>query len=363
MNHEIRIKSLWKVELSHNFNSVVYGQLFNSDKKLIAVGGEDGIVHVYGLPETNDYGQNINSTLTYEKRLEAKCGSILHLLLYDLARLSPNDLIVADNRGSVIFFFDGQILDRSLETALTNNGVTSVAVLQNRLNSVNVVCGKENGEITCFNTFTQLWKLQLNFHDNKRLRNRVSVTCLLETNIKLSTCNKSMNYLLAGDSNGCIHAIQDGVIRKTIVAGSVVNTMAVGNFLTYEEPEFSMDTTDKPTQIALGCSDGFVLLLVDLEINRENHYADVGHPLTFLHKIPNQDDSAKSSNVDYLVCCGHYPSLKVYQDGKEKNEFPLTSWPVTVYSLAESTKKPSRFDLRRLLVGCYDKNLQLIEIL
>lgn len=64
MNHEIRIKSLWKVELSHNFNSVVYGQLFNSDKKLIAVGGEDGIVHVYGLPETNDYGQNINSTLT-----------------------------------------------------------------------------------------------------------------------------------------------------------------------------------------------------------------------------------------------------------------------------------------------------------
>lgn len=36
-----------------------------------------------------------------------------------------------------------------------------------------------------------------------------------------------MNYLLAGDSNGCIHAIQDGVIRKTIVAGSVVNTVSL----------------------------------------------------------------------------------------------------------------------------------------
>ena len=38
-----------------------------------------------------------------------------------------------------------------------------------------------------------------------------------------------MNYLLAGDSNGCIHAIQDGVIRKTIVAGSVVNTVSLKN--------------------------------------------------------------------------------------------------------------------------------------
>ena len=70
---------------------------------------------------------------------------------------------------------------------------------------------------------------------------------------------------------------------------------------------------EAPTQIALGCRDGYVLLMVDLETSC-NRYVDVGHPITHLHKISNLD--TEQNCLDYLSCCGHFSSVKVYYDGQ-----------------------------------------------
>ena len=77
-----------------------------------------------------------------------------------------------------------------------------------------------------------------------------------------------------------------------------------------------------PTQIALGCTDGCVWVLVDFNIDTSSPYSNVGHPITHLRKVSAHHNYLLSAGpsddgvVDLLVCGGHFHSLKVFQHGK-----------------------------------------------
>ena len=62
------------------------------------------------------------------RTLETKCGPGTHVLLKDITRLSPCDMLVADTRGAVVLFCDGQILVRRCSLTGKTARVTALEV-------------------------------------------------------------------------------------------------------------------------------------------------------------------------------------------------------------------------------------------
>jgi len=345
-----KIKLLWDVKSEHKFNDVAFGKLFNYEENVIAIGTEDGSIKVYMLnhqQSPNDVSKNLKLYST----LEAKCGSIFQMCVNNISQLNSHDLVVADNKGRYIVFFEGQILKGSSHMTTTFDEATALTVHKNILNEVKIYLGKKNGEIICFNAFTEHWKLNIDSFDPARQHCVSAVTHLLCTSFVHSKCSLKLDYLLASDSNGKVHVIKNGVLSKTINVGHVVNTMCKGNFLHLD----NTDDENKPTQVALGCNDGCILLMIDFQVMAEV-YAKTSHPITHLNTLHN------TTNVDSLVCCGHSNEVKVFKSRVEKATYLLPSWPITVKSLAESSQSSSRFERNKILVGCMDKSVLLLQI-
>jgi len=345
-----KLKLLWSVKSDHNFNDVAYGKLFNYEENVIAIGTEDGSVKVYTLNHPQG-DSNDSTSLKLYSTLEAKCGSIFQMSVNNISQLNSHELVVADNKGRYIVFFEGQILKGSSHMTSKFDEATALTVHKNILNEVKIYLGKKKGEIICFNTFTEHWKLNIDSFDPARHHCVPAVTHLLCTSFVHSKCSLKLDYLLASDSNGKVHVIKNGVLSKTVNVGHVVNTMCKGNFLHLD----NIDEENKPTQIALGCNDGYIFIMVDFQVITEV-YAKISHPITHLSVVHN------TSHVDSIICCGHFTQVKVFKSGVEKASFGLPSWPVTVKSLAENSQSLSRFEKNKILVGCMDKTVILLQV-
>ena len=70
----------------------------------------------------------MNFSLQPIRNFETKCGPASHVLLKDVTRLSPCDMLVADTRGAVVLFCDGQILVRKCSLSGKTSRVTALEV-------------------------------------------------------------------------------------------------------------------------------------------------------------------------------------------------------------------------------------------
>ena len=66
-------------------------------------------------------------SLQLQRSLETKCGPAFHVLVHDVTRLPPCDLLVADNRGSLVLFCDGQI---SKQTGSVSGATSQIVGLE-----------------------------------------------------------------------------------------------------------------------------------------------------------------------------------------------------------------------------------------
>jgi len=75
----------------------------------------------------------------------------------------------------------------------------------------------------------------------------------------------------------------------------------------------------RPTQIALGCSDGSIRICADFRVD-PTPYADIGRPVTRVRRLPAAGDYVSNDKTDFvgdlLLCAGHFSSLLVLQQGK-----------------------------------------------
>ncbi|XP_078481843.1 uncharacterized protein LOC100180624 [Ciona intestinalis] len=356
---------VWTTLSEHQFNTVAYGKVFGNKGDVVILAGEDGVVRVYEKPTTTKK----EITLKPVRSLETKCGPALHVLLRDLTRLSPCDMLVGDARGSVVLFCDGQILDRRGTFSGKSSRITALSAQETSLGKVNIILGRDDGEIICFNTFTQLWKLRLSDVSKQSRDALVSVTCLLPVSVVTSWSNgKAEDYVLVADSQSCLHVLQDGEILSSIQLPSTAHCMCAGSFLLHEDTNPNKKML---TQIALGCIDGSIWICVDFCLSNASPYTEIGHPVTQLRCVPTKHNythnspvgNGENNVVDILVCGGHFSSLKLLQHGKILHTVPLPSWPVTLCGLHDyKGDKLLSNDDRMILVGCQDSTLHLVSI-
>ena len=69
-----------------------------------------------------------DSVLQLQRSLETKSGPAMHVLLRDVTRLSPCDMLVGDSHGTVVLFCDGQILQHKGTLSGKINKVTALEV-------------------------------------------------------------------------------------------------------------------------------------------------------------------------------------------------------------------------------------------
>nr|CAB3262584.1 uncharacterized protein LOC100180624 [Phallusia mammillata] len=360
----LNVQTVWYVKCPIPFSAIAYGKLFKENAESVVTAGEDGIVRIFAVPEKTSHLK----TLQMKRSLETKCGPALHVVLKDVTRLSPCDMLVADTRGSVVLFCDGQILNRKGSVSGKSSQITAVEIQETSMGHVNVIIGRDDGEILCFNTFSQLWRIRLDDCIKEKVQGCVSVTCILTTSIiTQSSCGVGSDHILVADTQGYVYIIVGNQVKKVLTAPSVVKTMVSGQFLQTED---SSPNQQSLTQIALGCENGSIWLCVDFSIDLSSPYAEIGYPISELRSVPakgnyTQGTTSADSIVDLLICAGHFPSLLVLQHGKVMHTHNLPSWPVTICGLADymSKKDAVNSDAKtKLLVGCRDSSLHLISI-
>lgn len=268
---------LWQVKTEKPFNIVANGKIFRETENSILTGGEDGVVRVYEMPDGK------TSNIKCVRSLETKCGAIFHLRLHDVIRLMSQDLVTADSRGSVTVFCHGQIFMRTMPEKPA--GIKALQIHESGLGHLYIVTGTEDGIVNCFNAFTSLWKVRLRdivLEKSDSPRTNLAVTSVLATAISSTGC-PAMDYVVVADSEKNLHFIQEGKVLLTISTPAVVKAMASGHFLHFDE---ASESDERLTQIALGCDDGSVWVCVDFEVQTNSRYADVGHPISHLYRLP-----------------------------------------------------------------------------
>ncbi|XP_076819120.1 uncharacterized protein LOC143464940 [Clavelina lepadiformis] len=363
---DLKVNVLWCATIKHKFNAVAHGKVFKSPSDLIVTVGEDRIIRVYKAPENDRVDQHL--VLEPQRCLETKCGPATNVLLKDVTRLCPCDMIVSDTRGSVVLFCDGQILIRKCSISGKASRVSALEVQETALGHVCVVVGYDDGVVSCFNTFSQLWKIRLHDVTKETTQKSVSVTSILAASIVSSTSvGTAEDYLLVTDSQGYLHILQEENVLRSIHVGAVVTTMSAGCFLQADDSSSSKSLT----QIALGCADGSIWISVDFNIDKSAPYAQVGHPITHLWRLRTKSNFVQftatntgNDNVDLLVCGGHFSCLKLLQHGKVVQSFSLPSWPVSICGLMDSEAEdfPNPPSCGHLLVGCQDSTLHCLSI-
>lgn len=150
------------------------------------------------------------------------------------------------------------------------------------------------------------------------------------------------NYLVISENASFIHILDQGKRLCSIPTPSPVNCMCIGYFdsnLSTSSPSSNASSNSNSTssssaslspQIALGCENGFIYLLVDFKIYP---YCQIGHPITKLNKMKysdinnndndnnyngnnnsngDDDDDDVDDDLDILICTGYFNSIKMF---------------------------------------------------
>lgn len=352
---------LWETKVSKPFLTLTYGRLFQEDQSYILTGCEDGVIQVYEPP--NQRVPEISPV----RSLETKCGPIFHLRLHDIIRLKSKDLIAADSRGSVTVFCNGQIFMRTMLEKPA--GICDLQIYETALGHLSIVTGNEDGVVSCFNAFNDQWKIRMQDIVSKNIEcigATVSVTCILTTAISSESC-PAVDYVVVADTNKNIHFIRNGQSLLSIKTPSVVKAMCAGYFLHFDEVS---DPEENLTQIALGCDDGTIWICVDFEIQTTNQFADVGHPITDLRKLPPMRAASDTGNIndykvaaeklDILLCTGHFPAFILLREGEVLTRRKLPDWASSIcdYNDDDSGRK----EAISFLFGCKDSSIQAVKV-
>ncbi|EGC35750.1 hypothetical protein DICPUDRAFT_151839 [Dictyostelium purpureum] len=398
----IKLVSKYKKRLDYLFNVLLVGEIFKSTNKHLLVGTADGKIKVYLNNEEIEV-------------LETKGSSIQDLELLDTTKFGSIDVISGDSNGNMVIFSNHQILYRDT----INGSITSIINHQLANGDFNLVVGDSLGLLTAIKPHQNaLWRFKiptinqtlntLEDTDIKRINSHINIESIIgkdqdninsitddNSNLKLQQpslhirqiksvqgydiYNNKFHYVIICENAPFIHIVDHGKRLCSIPTPSPVNCMSVGYFtnsitsndkLSPRENKNSANTT--PTQIALGCENGYIYILTqDFKIEP---YYQVGYPVTLLNKIKyseinnktinnNNNNNNNSNNndnyiddIDILICTGYFHSIKMYYNKNLICDHSLDDWVYTL-SIGEVENNGDK----TIVVGKLDNSIEYLK--
>ncbi|KAK5577794.1 hypothetical protein RB653_002742 [Dictyostelium firmibasis] len=362
----IELISNFKKVIGYDFNCVLVGEIFKSTNKHLLIGTVDGKIIVY----LNDEEIEV---------LETKGSSIQQLELLDTTKFGSIDVISGDSNGNLVIFSNHQILYRDT----INGSITSIITHKLSNNDFNIVVGDSLGLLTSIKPHQNtIWRYKIP-SVNQTLNSLIdsdiiainpdikinydTTTDAITTSLHIKDIKSvegydmfknKFNYLVISENASFIHIVDQGKRLCSIPTPSPVNCMCVGYFdstLSSLSPNASSTSSSSSSssssislspQIALGCENGFIYLLVDFKIYP---YCQIGYPITKLNKMKysdindydsnninnnknktNDDDGDDNDDViddlDILICAGYFNSIKMYYNKKIICDHSLDDW-------------------------------------
>ncbi|KAN0025598.1 hypothetical protein ACTFIU_002037 [Dictyostelium citrinum] len=349
----IELISKFKKVIGYDFNCILVGEIFKSTNKHLLIGTVDGKIIVY----LNDEEIEV---------LETKGSSIQQLELFDTTKFGSIDVISGDSDGNLVIFSNHQILYRDT----INGSITSIITHRLSNNDFNIVVGDSLGLLTSIKPHQNaIWRYKIPSVNqtlnslidsdiiaiNPDIKINYDTTNTIGTSLHIKDIKSvegydmfknKFNYLVISENAPFIHIVDQGKRICSIPTPSPVNCMCVGYFdsnLSSSSPNTSNSTSSSSSsnslspQIALGCENGFIYLLVDFKIYP---YCQIGYPITKLNKMKysdinndndnnpnkNNNNSGEVDDLDILICTGYFNSIKMYYNKEIICDHSLDDW-------------------------------------
>eukprot|EP01132_Coremiostelium_polycephalum_P005736 gene5736-7134_t len=303
MNFKVLLESKLKRQTNYEFNVLIVGEIFKSTSIHLLVGTVDGKIIVY----LNNREIEV---------LETKGGSIQHLELLDTTKFGSKDIISGDSNGNIVIFSNHQILYRES----INGSITSIITHHLAIRDMKSVKGKD-------------------------------------------VFGNGFHYIVLSENSSFVHIMDHGQRLYSIPTPSPVNCMCIGYF----------NKNLKSIQVALGCNNGIIYLLHDFKIEP---YCEIGYPITKLSKLKYQKNnkmvsqqlqqqqqtniiqqSDQQEELDFLICAGHFHSLKIYYDRVLICNHILDDWVHTM-SIGDVENNGETM----IVVGKLDNTIEYLQV-
>ncbi|XP_078001268.1 uncharacterized protein LOC144453787 [Glandiceps talaboti] len=344
MKQEATFKCISQKRVSVKCNKLVVGHVFRYSSQVIILGGEDGVIAVYDLPNDKH-----NEELKLKCTLETKSGPIQSLLLYDVTKLGSVDLLVGHSGGMVTIFCNEQILNRC---SFSEHSVDELQVDHDATGNLSVVVGDKGGNINAFLPFRPLWRLRIaDVTLPQNVSKPAAVTCLLTANLTSPSGNMS-NYILVCDDCQRLHILQQGSVVQTLHTQSIVTAMCCGQFLPESESDTTSSHSRSASQIALAGQDGSIYIMSHFQIYSVE-YGSVHLPLTQVMTFP----ASKDGEMDYILCAGHFNSVMLYHTGKLVTKYTTSDW-VNAMATADVNNDGEM----EIIISCLDNTISFLKV-
>lgn len=303
--------------------------LFSSEIKKLILGYQDGIVRIYGLPShENDIDplQPTSHEFQVMNTLETKGGPIQSQLIHDTTRLNGVDIVVADSRGLVTLFSNGQILKRK---QVSVHAIHHMVIEDGSNGTLAIVTADAVGNISAFAPYVELWSLRL--ADLPQLKAGglcPKVLSLLSTQLT-SIYGLTVNYIMATDNCGQLYLIQNGKVVLVTRTPQNITAMCSGHFVDPEEIETNDADGDVQsalgTQIALGSDSGAIYIMSNFQVYT-TEFANINYPIRQMKTLKAGD----SQGTDSILCGGHFNALSVLRNGAEIAQKTMPDWVTSI---------------------------------
>ncbi|KAM9964699.1 hypothetical protein ACTFIW_004474 [Dictyostelium discoideum] len=358
----IELISKFKKVIGYDFNCILVGEIFKSTNKHLLIGTVDGKIIVY----LNDEEIEV---------LETKGSSIQQLELLDTTKFGSIDVISGDSNGNLVIFSNHQILYRDT----LNGSITSIITHRLSNNDFNIVVGDSLGLVTSIKPHQNaIWRYKIPSVNqtlnslidsdiiaiNADIKINYDTTNTIGTSLHIKDMKSvegydmfknKFNYLVISENASFIHILDQGKRLCSIPTPSPVNCMCIGYFdsnlstssTSSNASSSNLNSTSSSSaslspQIALGCENGFIYLLVDFKIYP---YCQIGYPVTKLNKMKysdinnndndnnngnnnnsNGDDDDVDDDLDILICTGYFNSIKMFYNKEVICDHSLDDW-------------------------------------
>lgn len=353
-----KIDELWITKLDSKFNALAIGPVFRDSDVMLVTGGEDGCVRTYNIPETISSDSLARQEIKLECRacLESKGGPIQTLTIHDVTRFFSNDLIVADSRGTLTVFSNGQIVSRQV---VSDCALRCLLVEHDATGNMAIISTDTNGGIVATLPNVILWRLRLG--DFPRIRG-LSASVKTLVSVTLPNASGSLtDYVLASDDEGHLFVLQRGSIVMMIDTPEVITAMCVGRFVldrAQSGGDNGHDSSNTPHQVALGGEQGAVYIFNNFQIYQDE-YSNAHLPICHLCALPSSEGHDR---VDSLLVAGHFNALMVFNDSKLVGRHTTPDWVDSI--LTTTTASSSNLNNRNneVVIGCLDNSVVKLKI-
>lgn len=333
------LTSEWKRRYPDPFLSLAVGIPFGENATHLLLGGEDGVVRMY-------CGKDGEA-----RTLETKGGAVTGLLLYDIMRFGPNDVVVGDSQGHVSIFARSQLLSR----AKLSGAVTALAIHEDAAGNASVVAGDNCGSVTSLLPYDVQWRVRMtddSLLPQLGLPARPYITCVASAMLTDADGVLS-SYVVVADSSQFLHFLSDNTRVMSLFIPQPVNAMCCGRFVASLTDAIDQDTPvphghERGQDIAVVGDDGVVYVVSNFEVLR---FAEVGYAGRHMCTVPQPD------GVDLLVCAGRFNGVTVFRDGEPIARHPTGDW---VQSMAYG--EVDNDGVAKLVLGMADGSVEVLRL-